>query len=180
MEQAKTIAEVIKSAREAAAPAPVAAPQAGAPGGESKGEKKAMTFKAVCVDDQGVIIGIGASIGTDRQDEAVTKAALLGLAYDFCAGSDRQFRANHDEKATVDADLVCSWPGAPVLKSGKILDPGAEVPEGDSVVAINIEKGKETHWFVGIRPKDEAVLKAARNGEIAGFSWGGYASKEIA
>lgn len=187
MDSPKTIADVIKSAREANAPtasaaanpAPATAADA-APTGEAKGEKKPLAFKAVAVDDQGVIIGIGASIGVDSQDEAVTKAALLGLAYEFCAGTDREFRANHDEKAKVDAELVCSWPGAPVLKSGTILAPGQEVPPNDPIVAINIEKGAETHWFVGIRPKDEAVLKAARNGEIAGFSWGGYASKENA
>lgn len=184
MEQPKTILEGIKAARAANAPTANAAvtpnvAQATAAAAEAKAAKRA-TFKAVCVDDQGVIIGIGASIGIDKQDEAVTKAALLGLAYDFCANADRQFRANHDEKAAVDADLVCSWPGAPVLKSGVILAPGQDVPENDPIVAINIEKGQETHWFVGIRPKDEAVLKAARDGEIVGFSWGGYASKEVA
>lgn len=189
MEQPKTIAEVIKSAREATAPAAAPAPAAAAAAptttdapatGEAKGAKRPMSFKAVAVDAQGVIIGIGASIAVDNQDEAVQKGALIGMAYEFCASAERQFLANHDQKAKVDADLVCSWPGAPVLKSGKILAPGEDVPEGDSVVAINIEKGQETHWFVGIRPKDETVLKAARDGEIAGFSWGGFAAKEVA
>jgi predicted flap endonuclease-1-like 5' DNA nuclease len=161
----------------AAEVAPEASPAEAQP---APAEEKAMAFKAVCVDDQGVIIGIGASIAVDRQDEAVTKAALIGMAYDFCASSDRAFRYNHDAKANVDAELVASWPGAPVLKSGKILAPGEDVPADDPVVAINIEKGKETHWFIGVKPNDPQVLEAARKGEIVGFSWGGFAQKVTA
>lgn len=138
------------------------------------------TFKAVNVDDQGVIVGIGASIGEDREGEAVQKGALLGLAYDFCAGSQRAFKANHDNEARLNAELVSSWPGAPVLKSGVVLEPGAEIPEDDPIVAINIEKGNETHWFVGVRPLDKETRKAAKDGEIVGFSWGGDALKGVA
>ena len=155
----KTIAEVVKAARQ---PSPV------------------QTFKAVNVDNQGVIIAIGASVGLDREDDAVTKAALIGMAYDFCAASNREFRANHDAEAVLKADLVASFPGAPILKSGAILAPGAEMPEGDEIIGIDIRKGNETHWFVGIKPHDPAITEAARKGELAGLSWGGYARKEDA
>lgn len=155
----KTIAEVVKSARQ------VAAVQA---------------FKAVNVDNQGVIIAIGASVGLDREDDAVTRGALVGMAYDFCASSNREFRANHDADAILKADLVASFPGAPILKSGALLAPGSEIPDDDEIIGIDIRKGNETHWFVGIKPHDPAITEAARKGELAGLSWGGYARKEDA
>lgn len=153
-----TIADVIRSARDGAA-------------------KARPTFKAIPSDNQGVIIGIGSAAHiVDRDDEVVTPAALLGMAYDFCASKAREFRANHD--AVIDADLVASWPGAPILKSGRVLGVGEELPTDDPVVGINIEKGNETHWFVGVRPHDERIVEAARKGEVVGFSWGGFAAKE--
>ncbi len=155
----KSIAEAIKAARE---------------------PRAVQTFKAVNVDDHGVIIAIGASIGLDREDETVTKAALIGMAYDFCATPNREFRANHDAEAILKADLVASFPGAPILKSGALLAPGSEIPDGDEIIGIDIRKGNETHWFVGIKPHDSAITEAARKGELAGLSWGGYARKEDA
>jgi Putative phage serine protease XkdF len=158
MKALATIAAVVRAARD----------------GASKGRP---TFKAVAVDDQDVIIGIGSAAHiVDNDDEAVTPAALIGMAYDFCASKAREFRANHD--AILDADLVASWPGAPILKSGRVLGAGEELPADDPVVGINIEKGNETHWFVGVRPHDKRIVKAAREGEVVGFSWGGFASKE--
>jgi hypothetical protein len=170
-----TVADVVKAAREKREEESKA--KAARMHGEQPSQEPKPTFKAVKVDDQGVIIGVGASIGLDREEDTVEKGALLGMAYDFCASKAREFRANHDKDVVLDAELVCSWPGAPVLKSGKILEPGAEIPEDDAVVAINFEKGNETHWFVGIRPKDARVTEAARKGELVGFSWGGMALK---
>lgn len=153
----QSIAHIIVESRAKAAPSP--------------------TFKAVAVDAQGVIIGIGSAAHiVDREDEHVGAGALLGMAYDFCASKAREFRANHE--SPLEADLVASWPGAPILKSGRVIGVGEELPDDDPVVGINIEKGNETHWFVGVRPKDERITKAARDGEIVGFSWGGFASKE--
>jgi hypothetical protein len=169
----KTIGDVVKEAREKGTAA-TAAYKAEASGA---GKQHVAKFKAVNVDDHGVIIGIGASISVDREEDAVARGALLGLSYDFCASKGREFRANHDAEALLEADLVCSWPGAPVLKSGTILQPGQEVPADDSIVGINIEKGNETHWFVGIRPHDARIVDAARKGEIVGFSWGGMVLK---
>lgn len=140
-------------------------------------EAKAMTFKAVSVDDRGVIYGIGGSIARDKQDEDVEKGALIGLAYDFCARADRTFRPNHDQTATVDAELVESWLGEPVLKSGRVLAPGEAVPANDPIDLAQCRKGQETHWFMTVKPKDPAILDAARKGELVGFSWGGFARK---
>lgn len=174
MPDIKTVGDIVTSARKAREQESVAKHSGkGTPG---QTEAKA-TFKAVNVDDHGVIVGIGASISVDREDDAVQKGALLGLAYEFCASKGREFRANHDPEVVLDAELVASWPGAPILKSGTILQPGQEIPSDDPVVGINIEKGKETHWFVSIRPKDKAIVDAARKGEIVGFSWGGMVLK---
>lgn len=134
-------------------------------------------FKAVSVDNQGVIVGIGsAAYIVDSEEDEVQQRALVGMAYDFCASKAREFRANHDD--LLEADLVASWPGAPILKSGRVLGRGEELPADDLVVGINIEKGNETHWFVGVRPHDPRVVDAARKGDILGFSWGGFAAKE--
>lgn len=186
MHEFKTIADVIsaqsKAASEqyqqsvAAATASAAVTTGAQP---AAAEAKAATFKAVAVDDQGVIIGIGAMAGNiDRDGEVVQVGALLQMAYDFCASKARTFKANHDDAAELSADLVASMPGAPVLKSGRILKAGEDLPDDDPVVGINIEKGNEIAWFMGIRPHDPAVLEAARKGEIVGFSWGGFAAKE--
>lgn len=176
----QTIKDVVIAAREKAQADVAAAAKPVEPVVEPAAEEKGMTFKAVCVDDQGVIIGIGASIATDNDNESVSKGALIGMAHDFCSSDNRAFRANHDKGMAIDADLVASWPGAPVLKSGRILAPGEAIPQDDAVVAINIEKGKETHWFIGVKPRDPRVLEQARKGELVGFSWGGYARKVTA
>jgi hypothetical protein len=142
-----------------------------------QGKAKPYSFKAVSVDNQGVIVLIGAAAGNiDHDDEVLQKAALLGMAYEFCASKTREFRANHQE--VIPCELVASWPGGPILKSGKVLKAGEAIPENDTVVGINIEKGQETHWFVSVKPLDEKILDAARKGEIVGASWAGYVSRE--
>lgn len=162
----------------AAGAAPEVAPE-GAPA-VAPAQDKAMTFKAVCVEDRGVIMGIGGSIAVDKQGEDVEKGALIGLAYDFCASAERTFRPNHDQHASIDADLVESWLGEPVLKSGRVLAPGEAVPQDDPIDVSQCRKGAETHWFITVKPHDAAVLEAARKGELVGFSWGGFARKVTA
>lgn len=138
-------------------------------------EEKPVAFKAIGTHD-GVIIGIGAAAeNVDLDDEVVRKSALVKMAYDFCSASNRVFKANHQEP--IDCALVASWPGAPVLKSGKVLAEGEELPDDDPIVAINLEKGKETHWFVAVRPSDSEIADLAAKGGIAGFSWAGYVTR---
>jgi hypothetical protein len=145
-----------------------------------KGSPKPYAFKAMGVDDHGVIIGIGAVAGNvDLDNETLAQKGLVTMAYDFCGASQRTLKANHGDTMEK-AELVASWPGAPVLKSGAILAPDAMPTDDDPVVAINIEKGKETHWFVGIRPNDDAVLETAKKGGIAGFSWGAFVTRTAA
>lgn len=187
MSEFKTIADVISAQSKAAseqyqqsvASAVASAAVTTAPANaDAKGAAfKAKALKAVAVDEElGMIVLIGSAADiVDREDEAVDKAAVVRMAFDFCASDERTFKANHDVE--IDCSLVASWPGAPILKSGKVLELGAVVPQDDPVVGINIEKGKETHWFVGVRPNDPEVLKAAKEGEILGASWGGYATK---
>lgn len=172
-QEVKTVEDVVRKAREERQDAS----KAKASGKTAEAPEARPVFKAVNVDDQGVIIGIGASIAKDNEEDVVERGALVGLAYDFCASKAREFRANHDEAVVLDADLVCSWPGAPILKSGKILEAGVDAPADDPIVGINFEKGKETHWFVGIKAKDARITEAARKGELVGFSWGGLALK---
>lgn len=193
----ETIADVIRSGHpQPAAPAEPAAPVAETPvvppvaepvappaetaekpAENAEAEQKAMTFKACSVDDQGVIVLIGSAADIeDRDKETVEKGAVLRMAFDFCAGATRTFKANHDHE--IACDLVASWPGSPVLKSGRLIESGEKLPDDDPVVAINIEKGRESHWFVGVRPHDPEVLKAAREGKLGGASWGGWATKQ--
>jgi hypothetical protein len=144
---------------------------------EAEQTKAVQSFKAIAVDEElGVLTLIGSAAHiVDREDESVEKGALIRMAFDFCASKGRTFKANHAHE--IDCDLVASWPGTPVLKSGVMVGPGDAIPADDPIVAINIEKGNETHWFVGVRPNDPEVLKAAKNGEILGASWGGHATK---
>jgi|GEM_PF-3642572 len=109
------------------------------------------TRKAVAVDNQGIVVAIAAV-------EAGETGTLRAVAYDFCA------KAN-----VTNGDLVASWPGAPLLKSGRVIAKGEVLPDDDPIVGIDILKGHETHWFVAIRPHDDSIIEAARAGN-AGLS----------
>ncbi len=180
-----SVADVVRESSRAAKIPDVAvvtahAPAAGAiAAGATDGAKaKPVAFKAVSVDDHGVIIGIGAVAGNvDLDNETLAQKGLVTMAYDFCGANARVLKANHGD-AMPKAELVASWPGAPILKSGALLAPDAMPTDEDPIVGISLEKGKETHWFVGIRPNDDAVLEQAKKGGIAGFSWGAYVTRE--
>ena len=91
-----------------------------------------VTFKAAYVSDDGVIYGIGAyAENIDLDDEVLRTKALVGMAYDFCSATNRVFKANHQD--VLAADLVASMPGAPILKSGRILAAGEDVPEARGI-----------------------------------------------
>ncbi len=126
-------------------------------------DSKAVAFKAISVDEEGVIIGIGSSDAWDSQGESMTAKAVVQIAYEFCSKAEREFRINHDAEAIIGCDLVASFPGAPILVDGV-------------VVGIDI-RANATHWFVGVRPHDSSLVEEAKAGKIVGFSWGGYASK---
>jgi hypothetical protein len=134
------------------------------------GKAKPVSFKAISVD-HGVIIGVGSVADIyDKEDELVEKGALIGMAFDFCAREKRVFKANHTDE--IECELVSSWPG------GAIKATDAEGKE--TIIGIDIRKGVESHWFVGVRPKDPAILEEARKGNLAGFSWSGGADKKSA
>ena len=149
---------------------------------EQKGSAEPMSFKAIAVDESGehgVIIGIGAVAGNvDKDRERLSMKGLVDMSYDFCADKSRVLKLNHSEIHPT-AELVASWPGAPILKSGRVLAPSEAIPADDPVVGINIEKGKETHWFTKIRPNDPEILKAAREGKLD-YSWGAHIGKRTA
>ena len=100
--------------------------------------------------------------------------------------SREEFRAKFDLLAgiTLDealrqeiaADLVASFPGAPILKSGKTLTWGEEMPPDDEVIGIDL-KAEPIAWFVGVRPHDKALAEKAKAGEIVGASWGAYCDR---
>lgn len=147
---------------------------------EPAAELAKLSFKAVQVDDQGVITLCASSIAKDGDGDTVEKAAMIGMAYDFCATAERVFRANHDESAPIEAKLVESCVGVPVLKSGKVLEPGEAIPEDDPfdhVRTMDAAKACNTHWFVSVMPTDPEIVKAAKEGKIVGSSWGGMALK---
>lgn len=156
-----------------------AAPEAAAAAAEAaKGVKATFELKGVAVSD-GVIVAIGGSVNVDSDDDAVAQRALIDMSYDFCARGSRTFKGNHTDE--IKADLVESWTGAPILRSGKTLAKGEAIPKhaDDPIIGINIEKGKATHWFVGIRPEDPALLDEAAKGELT-LSWAGYVKREEA
>ena len=182
IDRSKTsVLDVVKEVSRAAK-IPDAAVAAGKDGAAATDGAKAkpIAFKALGVDEHGVIVGIGAVAGNiDLDNETLAQKGLVTMAYDFCGANARVLKANHGETMPK-AELVASWPGAPILKSGAILAPDAMPTDEDPIVGINIEKGKETHWFVGIRPNDDAVLEEAKKGGIAGFSWGAYVTRSDA
>jgi hypothetical protein len=123
-----------------------------------------VTFKASSVDDHGVIYGVAASTALDHDGETTEKGAIVRMAYEFCGAEQREFKANHGE--TLKAKLVASMPGAPIYAE-----------DGVTIKAIDITAGAETHWFVGVKPEDPAIVEAAKCGLVSGFSWGGLALK---
>lgn len=143
---------------------------------EAKETAGPVTFKAAYVSDDGVIYGIGAyAENIDLDDEVLRTKALVGMAYDFCSASTRVFKANHQDELA--ADLVASMPGAPILKSGRILTAGEDVPENDPITGICL-KSQPIAWFVGVRPSDPAISEMARKGGVAGFSFGALVARE--
>jgi hypothetical protein len=132
-------------------------------------------FKTLAADD-GVIIGIGSYAElVDLDGDVIKTGDLVRMAYDYCASTSRAFKANHKDE--IDCQLVASWPGAPVLKSGRVLRDGEPLPSGDPVSAISLEKGCETAWFIAVRPRDQKVFEAAKAGDVVGFSWSGPATR---
>lgn len=146
---------------------------------------RGMALKAVNVDDLGVITFIGGAIGDakrlDLDGEFVEKGDLLTMAYDFCAGPVRTFKANHDDAGIIEAELVGNWAGAPIIQDGdaiRVLKADEALTKDMVVKGICIEPGAETHWFLQARTTDEAVLKAAKEGNVTGGSWGAIVTKK--
>ena len=191
-----TVLEIARSAREKAdaqtaaaltaatatvteAATPEAAAAVAEAGKAGAVDAKPYAFKALGVDsgDDSIIVGIGAAAeNIDLDDEVIRQRDLVAMSYNFCASKARAFKANHAD-ALPKAELVASWPGAPILKSGRVLKAGEALPTDDDVVGINIEKGRETHWFVKVRPNDPAIVEAAKAGAVSGFSWGGMVNR---
>jgi hypothetical protein len=121
-----------------------------------------VTFKASSVDEHGVIYGVAASTGLDHEGETTEKGAIVRMAYDFCGSDQREFKANHGE--TLKAKLVASMPGAPIYAE-----------DGVTITGIDITRGQECMWFVGVKPEDPAIVEAAKSQQITGFSWAGLA-----
>jgi len=154
------------------------APVAEVPAVEVKETAKPMTFKSAYVSDDGVIYLIGAYAGNvDDDSDVLHTKALVKMAYDFTSGGTRRFKANHKEDLA--ADLVASMPGAPILKSGRVLAYGEDVPNDDPITGICL-KSEPVAWFVGIRPHDKSIAEKAKAdpGFIAGASWGAHVQVE--
>lgn len=179
---AQAAAAALAALQPVVTPAPVVVPAAdAAASGEAKSAAKPtgdFKYKAIGVQEEyGVIIGIGAAAdNVDLDLEIVNKGALIQMSYDFCASTSRTFKANHT--AIISCELVASWPGDPILKSGKALKKGDPIPEDDEIIGIGIGPDSGSSWFVGVKPQDKAILDAAKKGEIAGFSWSGFCCKK--
>ena len=141
-------------------------------------EKAGVSFKALA-SHEGYITGIGAAAGSpdklDLDGEFVNKADLQKMAYDFTSAPKRTFKANHKEE--IDAKLVQSWVGAPIIADGegvRVLKADEKLLPDMEVVGIDIRPGNESHWFVGAKLPDALASKAA---EVVGFSFGAGVTK---
>jgi|SRR5579862_7835424 len=145
-------------------------------------EKAKRAFKAVANDELGVIIGIGAAVGSptnlDLDGEFLEKSDVIKMCFEFTESAERSFKANHD--GGVDAKLVASWAGQLVIKSGdgmRFLNENEPLTDEMDVLAIGTDVSKAGHWVVAVQPTDPEVLEAAKAGEIIGFSWAGFVTK---
>jgi nucleoid-associated protein YgaU len=171
------------AAEAAAAQAAVQAAEAKPAEPAEEGKAKEVAFKAIGVDEFGVIIGIAGAAGDptnlDLDGEYMEKGDLARMAHSFVSSSTRTFKANHKDE--IGCNLVESWVGAPIVKGGsggmRMLAPGERITRETNIVGINVEKGNESHWFVAVRPTDPEVVAKAKAGKIAGFSWGAHVSK---
>lgn len=177
-----SVLDVVKHTREAveAKAAEIAEQEAQAqPQVKEAGKAQAIAFKAAKLKGgESVIYGIGASVNVDLDDEFLKQKSMVTMAHDFAASNKRTFKANHAEE--VEMELVESWTGVPLVKSGDTvtaLKAGETLADDAQVVGISFE-GTATHWFIGVRPSDPAVVEAAKAGEIAGFSWSALVKKE--
>jgi hypothetical protein len=119
---------------------------------------------------------IGASVNLDLDGEMLAQKSMVTMAHDFTAG-DRVFKANHAEETEM--DLVESMTGVPIVEENgalRTLKSSETVTDAMNVVGIDF-KADATHWIVGLRPKDSAIMEAAKAGEIAGVSWSAYVTK---
>ena len=166
-----------KVAEEAAAAKLLAAAEAQAAAAAATGETKAAPiFKAAYTSDDGVVYAIGGyATNVDDDKDTLQTATLVRMAYDFTKAGTRTFKANHNGE--IKADLVASMCGAPILKSGRVLKAGEELPDDDPVTGICL-KSEPIAWFVGIKPSDPEIVKLAKSGKLAGTSWGALAKRE--
>jgi hypothetical protein len=99
----------------------------------------------------------------------------MQMAYDFTSASKRTFKANHKDE--IDAKLVQSWVGAPIIADGdgvRALKAEEKLTPAMQVVGIDIRPGNESHWFVGAKLPEALADKA---GEVVGFSFGANVTK---
>jgi len=142
---------------------------------ETKKAAPEPVFKAAYTSDEGTIYALAATAGTvDLENDVLQTKAMLRMAADFTSSATRCFKANHDD--AIEADLVGSLCGRPILKSGRVLSYGESIPNDDPVIGLSLE-GQPSAWLVAIRPRDPAVLELAKCGAIAGLSWGAHASR---
>lgn len=144
-----------------------------------------VAFKAVGVDEFGVITLIGGASGTpdklDLDGEFVSKGDLIKMAFDFAANAQRTFKANHSEP--IECELVENWvgpllvdggSGVRALKANEKLDLSKMSVRG---VGVRDQSDAGAYWLVGVRPKDPEILEMAQKGQIAGASWGAQCNK---
>lgn len=145
---------------------------------------KPVAFKAIGIDEYGVITLIGGASGSpaklDLDQEFVDKGDLVKMAFQFAASATRTFKANHSEP--IDCELVENWVGPLLIQDGKTiraLKADEKITPETVVKGVGLrdESDAGAYWLVGVRPKDPEVIAAAKAGQIAGASWGASCSK---
>jgi hypothetical protein len=150
-------------------------------GAESKGAP--VTLKAAYVGPGNVVYCIGAYAGNEDKDlDTLHMPPLVQMAHDFVKASSREFNANHgtaNKGAPIDAELVESMVGSPILKSGRVLVYGDEMPDpkDDPVTGIDL-KGDPIAWFCALEVHDPAIVDLVKSGAIIGTSWEAYVRRE--
>jgi hypothetical protein len=169
-DELRTQAQANIAARNTAASAP--------PAGTETKAARVLKATGIVNAEHGVVMLIGSlSDAVDLDHDVVDAELLVKCAHEFTGRDQRVFKANHDEP--IKAKLVESVTGVPILASGRRLKAGEHIPEDDPIASIGLKvgEGEATAWIVGIKPEDPAIVTAAKDGAIAGASWGGVGTR---
>ncbi len=90
--------------------------------------------------------------------------AIKTLGYNFCANTNGVIEV---DGRVIKGRIVASLVGQPILKSGRLLEPGEQFPGDDPLIGVGFSRGKESCWLVRIQTSDSELISAAKAGELS-------------